>query len=195
MPCLVKPLIFASAFAPIAALLALGQSPALARVPQAKPALWEVSDADTKIYLFGTIHLLPDDLKWRTAQFDQAVAGSQQLIVETIFDQQNLQKIQQAQFALGIRQGLPPIAQRIAPAKVAQLRAAIAKSGVPERAYDQMETWLAAITLLSVQFRDMGLKGSHGPEEILRQQFLSSQRPIGELGSRYTSHHLRLTAR
>ena len=26
----------------------------------ARPALWQVADEDTKIYLFGTIHLLPE---------------------------------------------------------------------------------------------------------------------------------------
>jgi uncharacterized protein YbaP (TraB family) len=162
--------------------LLLGTVPAGAATPQvARPALWEVSDPDTTIYLFGTIHLLPQNLQWRTAKFNQAVASSQQLVVETIVDQQNVQSIQQAKFALGIRQGLLPIVQRVPPAKAAQLRAAIAKSGVPEKAYDQMETWLAAITLLGVQFMEMGLKGTDGPEEVLRQQFLSSHKPIGEL--------------
>ena len=61
-------------FAPVAALLALGAAPADARAPQtARPALWAVSDADTTIYLFGTIHLLPENYQWRTAKFDQAV--------------------------------------------------------------------------------------------------------------------------
>jgi uncharacterized protein YbaP (TraB family) len=164
--------------------LLLGTVPAGAATPQvARPALWQISDPDTTIYLFGTIHLLPQSLKWRTAKFDQAVASSQQLVVETIVDQQNPQSIQQAKFALGIRQGLPPIIQRVPPAKVAQLKAAIAKSGIPEAAYNQMETWLAAITLLSIQFLQMGLHGTDGPEEILRQQFLSAHKPIGELES------------
>jgi uncharacterized protein YbaP (TraB family) len=162
--------------------LLLGSVPAQARAPQvARPALWEVSDPDTTIYLFGTIHLLPEELKWRTPAFNEAVNQAQQLVVETIVDQQNPQSIAAAEMQLGFKQGLPPITQRVPPAQVAKLRAAIAKTGAPEKAFDQMKTWLAAITLLSVQFKDMGLKGKNGPEEILRQQFLSSQKPIGEL--------------
>ncbi|HEV2596650.1 MAG TPA: TraB/GumN family protein [Sphingomicrobium sp.] len=168
--------------APFGALLALGSTSAQAREPQvARPALWEVSDANTRIYLFGTIHLLPQDLKWRTPAFDSAVSSAQQLVVETIVDQQNPQGIAAAEASLGFKQGLPPIAQRVPPAKLAKLRAAIAKSGAPEKVFDQMKTWLAAITLLSVQFKDMGLHGKDGPEEILRQQFLSAHKPIGEL--------------
>ena len=162
--------------------LLLSSVPAEARVPEiAHPALWEVSDSDTTIYVFGTIHLLPEKLKWRTPGFDRAVNAAQQLVVETIVDQQNPASIQQAELALGFKNGLPPIVRRVPAAKAAKLRAAIAKTGVPESYFDQMKTWLAAITLLSVQFRDMGLKGTSGPEEILRQEFLSEHKPIGQL--------------
>ena len=176
--------LFQRILAPVTALLALG-SVAQAKAPQvARPALWEVSDPDTAIYLFGTIHLLPDDLQWRTPAFDQAVANSQQLVVETIVDQQNLQSVRDAEFQLGFgNKSLPLIAQRVPLAKLPQLRMAIAKSGIPEKMLDQMDTWLAAVSLLGVQFSELGLKGSHGPEEILRQQFLSAKKPIGELES------------
>ena len=32
--------------------------------------------------------------------------------------------------------------------------------GFPRRRFDQMETWLAGLTLVSTEFRDMGLKGN-----------------------------------
>jgi uncharacterized protein len=162
--------------------LLLGAIPAEARQPQvAHPALWEVSDPDTTIYLFGTIHLLPETLKWRTPVFDEAIDESQQLIVETIVDQQNPQSILSAEASLGFKQGLPPITNRVPPRDVPKLKAAIAKTGVPEKVFDQMKTWMAAIQLLGLQFHDMGLKATAGPEEILRQQFLSAHKPIGEL--------------
>src|SRR5438309_3545097 len=175
--------LFRRLLAPFATLLALGPAAsAVARPAQAaKPALWEISDPDTTIYLFGTIHLLPEQLRWRTPAFDNAVAQSQQLVVETIVDQQNPQSIAAAEMSLGFKRGLPPIAQRVPPAKLPKLRAAIAKSGVPEKVFDQMKTWLAFVQLAGVQFRDMGLKGTSGPEEILRQQFLSAHKSIGEL--------------
>ena len=171
------------AFAALGIAGLLAGVPAAAEAPPktAHPALWEVSDADTTIYLFGTIHLLPEQLQWRTAKFDQALNSSQQLVVETIVDQQHPESLQAAEFSLGFKQGLPPIAQRVPPAKVEKLRAAIAKTGIPESYFNQMKTWLAAIQLLGVQFRSMGLKGSDGPEEILRQEFLTDKKPIGQL--------------
>jgi uncharacterized protein YbaP (TraB family) len=165
--------------------LALVGAPAPAKTVQAaRPALWAVSDADTTIYLFGTIHLLPDKYQWRTPKFDQAIEGSQQLVVETIVDNKNPQKLMAALASLAFNTpDLPPLAQRVPPAKRAALAEAIKKSGYPPQALDKMETWAAAITLLGNQFKDMGLKGDEGVETVLRNTFTSEGKPIGELES------------
>ena len=119
--------------APVTALLALG-SAAQAKAPQtARPALWAVSDPDTTIYLFGTIHLLPSNLKWRTAKLDQAMTSSQELVVETVIDEKNPAKLMSAMASLGLAKGLPPLVERVPPAKRPALQAAIKKSGVPEK--------------------------------------------------------------
>ena len=165
--------------APVTALLALG-SAAQARAPQtARPALWAVSDPDTTVYLFGTIHLLPSDLKWRTAKLDQAMANSQQLVVETIIDEKNPTKLMSALASIGLAKGLPPLIERVPPAKRPALAAAIKRSGVPEKAFTGMKTWMAAFLLLSNQFKELGLSG--GVDGVLRNDFLAHNKPIGEL--------------
>jgi uncharacterized protein YbaP (TraB family) len=167
--------------APIGALVAFA-SPAQARAPAAAhPALWAVSDADTTVYLFGTIHLLPRNYRWQTPALQQAVDGSQQLMVETIVDEKNPHEILSALSSLGFSKGLPPILDRVPPQKRAALEAAIRKSGVPRSVFDQMETWAAAFTLLGNQFRSMGLKAGEGVETVLRSDFTSRGKPIGQL--------------
>ena len=57
--------------------LCFGFVPAEARAPEAgRPALWAVSDADTTIYLFGTVHVLPpevvEQIRQRFPEFDHA---------------------------------------------------------------------------------------------------------------------------
>src|SRR5438270_8322989 len=120
--------LFRRLLAPFATLLALGPAAlASARPAQlAKPALWEISDPDTTIYLFGTIHLLPEQLRWRTPAFDNAVAKSQQLVVETIVDQQNPQSIAAAGMSLGFKRGLLPIAHRVLSAMLFKVCGAMA---------------------------------------------------------------------
>lgn len=158
-------------------------SPAAAKAPQsAHPALWEVRDKELTIYLFGTIHLLPDDFQWRTAKFDQAVNSSQQLVVETIVDEKDPTKVMSAMASLAFNTpNLPPLLLRVPPQKRPALAAAIKKSGYPTTAFDRMETWAAAFILLGNQYRDMKLKGDEGVEAVLRNNFTSSNKPIGEL--------------
>ena len=158
----------------------VGAVPSEARAPHvARPALWEVSDPDTTIYLFGTIHLLPKNYQWRSAKFDQALASAQELVVETIVDDKNPQKLMQAMASLGFANNLPPLIERLPPAKRPALAAAIKKSGMPPHALDKMKTWTASVILLGNKFREMGLSG--GVEGVLRNDFLTKGKPIGEL--------------
>lgn len=161
--------------------LAFGAAPAVAKAPVARPALWSVSDADTTVYLFGTIHLLPEKYQWRSATFDQAVSGSQELVVETIIDDKNPTALMGVLASMAFSPNLPPIAQRVPPKKRAVLAAAIKKSGIPPLAFDRMETWAAAFMLLGNQYRDLGLKGGEGVEAVLRSTFQNQNKPIGEL--------------
>jgi hypothetical protein len=162
--------------------LLLGGVPAQARAPEvAHPALWEVSDPDTTIYLFGTIHLLPQNMQWRTAKFDQALAGSQELVVETIVDDKNPAKLMSAMASIGFASGLPPLAERVPAAKRPALTAAVKKIGLPPQALDRMKTWTAALILLGPKFKELGLSG--GVEGVLREAFTTQGKPIGELES------------
>ena len=161
--------------------LAFGAVPAEAKAPIARPALWSVSDADTTVYLFGTIHLLPEQYQWRSAKLDAAVNGSQELVVETIVDDKNPMAIMSVLASIAFSPNLPPIAQRVPPEKRAALAAAIKQSGIPPSAFDRMETWAAAFMLLGNQFRALGLKGGEGVETVLRTAFSAQGKPIGEL--------------
>ena len=165
------------------ATLGLVALPQAAEAKAANPALWAVSDADTTVYLFGTIHLLPQNYQWRTPKFDQAVAGSQQLVVETIVDEGNPHEMLAALASLAFSPGLPPIAERVPPEKRAALEAAIRTSGLPRASFDQMETWAAAFMLLGNQFKAMGLKTGEGVESVLRSAFTTQGKSIAQLES------------
>jgi uncharacterized protein YbaP (TraB family) len=168
-----------AAFGAIAS-TACASAPAAEAKP-ASPAMWKVADADTTIYLFGTIHLLPKGTAWRSAAFDKAAAGSDSLVVETVIDESN-----PAQFIVELRKlamsdGLPPLAERVAPDKRPALEAAVTKLGARMQDFDKVETWAVAFELLGLQFRAIGLDPGSGVETTLKQQFVNGGKPIGEL--------------
>ena len=155
---------------------------ATAPQPQgARPALWQVADKDTTIYLFGTIHVLPEDHDWRTPVLEQAIAGSSDLIVETIIDPANPQKTQAIMLNLAQSPGLPPLEQRLPEAKRADLGATMTRLGIPAGALDRFETWAAALIILQLQLQQAGLESANGVEFVLKRDFASAGKPIGQL--------------
>ena len=147
---------------------------------KARPALWKLADSDTNIWLFGTIHLLPEGQSWRTRAFEAALAGADELVLE-VADVDDVMASAQAMQKLGISPGLPPIAERVPEGKRAALRAMIAESGYPEAVYDRLETWAAALPLLGVTFKRLGLDPSLGVERQIGAPFRASGRTVSGL--------------
>ena len=145
------------------------------------PAIWSISDADTTIYLLGTFHLLPEEYDWRTPVIDAAIADSDTLVVETVVDADNPQELGQLMARMGFARDLPPILQRVTPDKRPTLQRMIARSGVPESAFDMMESWAAGLTLYSLTASDLGLTGEAGAEADLRAAFTLAGKGIEQL--------------
>ena len=147
----------------------------------ARPAMWKVADQDTTIYLFGTIHLLPPKTQWRSPAFDQAAAGADTLVVETMIDDKNPEATIGELLKLAVSPGLPPLADRVTPDRRAALATAIQSSGMPVALLDKLETWAAAFMLLGGQFKALGLDPGSGVETSLKSQFTAGGKPIGQL--------------
>ena len=145
-----------------------------------RPAMWKVSDADTTIYLFGTIHLLPQDLAWQSPKMIAAMRASQDLVLETVLDK-DPQKTGAIMAQLGMSPGLPPLLDRVPADKREALQKVVTKSGVPLAVLDRFETWAAALTLASAGMRDLPVSPEYGAEAILSRSFTSTGKPVSGL--------------
>ncbi|WP_157216223.1 TraB/GumN family protein [Flavisphingomonas formosensis] len=154
--------------------------PARAPVRETRPALWKLSDADTTIYLFGTIHALPTGTHWRDKRIDTALAASRELVLEAVFGDDPLATARQL-YAIGVKPGLPPLAERVAPTKRAELEALVKRSGMPPATLDKMKTWTAGILLFGHVMKDLGISSDAGVEAELRSIFAAAKKPIAGL--------------
>lgn len=150
----------------------------LASIPaMAKPSLWVVKDADTTIYLFGTVHLLPNDTAWRYPALDHALADSRTLYIElTDDDQANMA-------ALVLRYGLDaahPLPDLLDPPELRQLKTAADLAGVPGgmQTLSMMRPWLAALTLATAPLLKAGLDPQHGVDKQLKAQMLGAGKQV-----------------
>jgi uncharacterized protein len=144
-----------------------------------RPALWKVSDADTTIYLFGTIHLLPKDLAWQSPKIVAAMQASRELYLETVLD--DPAKSGAVLRDLGMTAGLPPLLERVPESKRAALQKVVEKSGVPLAILDKFETWAAALTIASASLRDLPVSPEYGAEAVLTQRFRAEKKPVAGL--------------
>lgn len=150
----------------IALLGCLAAQTATATAAPAKPALWKLSDHDTDIYLFGTIHILPKGLAWRTPALDKAIAESGELVLETPINK-DLAATGQLMMKLAVSPGLPPLAERVPPERRAQLETLIKAAGLPLQTLDKVESWAAALMLTTATFSAMGYDSEAGVENSM----------------------------
>ena len=139
-----------------------------ARADPLKPALWLVSDADTRIYLFGTIHVLAPGVNWFDGQIARAFAGSDALVTEVA----EVGGLDATQKLLAGAQ-LPPgqtLRGKLSPADRAALEAAVAKAGLPVAAIDRLKPWYAAVVLSSMPLIKAGYRLDQGVEMQLARR-------------------------
>lgn len=134
----------------------------------ANPALWKISQGESHIYLFGTVHILPEKLDWMTASVRHAFNEADMLVVETLADV-DVERTQTTLLTLAFASGapLPPLADRIDASNRAALQSIVQKSGVPMTVLDQFHTWAATLILSSALLEKDGMSASNGVDQQL----------------------------
>lgn len=143
----------------------------------AKPALWKLADADTTIYLFGTIHVLPENYQWRTKAFDTVAAKADTLVLE-VADLGDTAKTAEVFTRLAMSPNLPPVLERVPADKRDGIKKLIDKAGFPAAALGQFESWAVAITLAGGVLKDLNLSPDNGVERKLTEQFTAAKKTI-----------------
>ncbi|RSV36373.1 TraB/GumN family protein [Sphingomonas sp. ABOLE] len=147
----------------LAALFLLGSCGTAPR--EAKPALWAVRDGDTTVYLFGSVHLLPPDLRWLEGPVRTAFDASDTLVLELVMPPQA--ETQALLDKLGRTPGDPTVAALPAP-EHAKLEGALRQAGLSPQSLDRDEPWLAALTLSLLPLQTLGYDDARGVEQVLQ---------------------------
>jgi uncharacterized protein YbaP (TraB family) len=145
-------------------------------VAKAAPALWEVRDRDTTIYLFGAMHVLQPNVKWRTRAFDRAYARADKVWFETRADADPAE-VQ----ALVDRYGVDPersLTEKLPPRTVATLKAALERDGGSLDRVDRLRPWAAAMMLSVLPMTQRGATVSAGADAAVTRQARAAEKPI-----------------
>lgn len=134
----------------------------------ADPALWVIKDADTTIYLFGTIHLLKPDLVWFDDAVKSAFDASGELVLEMI--EPDAATMQKGVMARAIATDGIALRDRLDDAQRAKYDAAMTAIGVLPAAFDRFKPWMAAITLATAPMQKLGFDPATGVEKVVTRE-------------------------
>jgi len=130
------------------------------------PALWKIAGPKGSVFLFGSFHLLPADVKWRTPAVDSALDEAAVVVFETELAGTQDPQVSQALIA---KYGFLPPSQtldRILPRGTqAELDKTATDLGVPAPALAHLRPWLAALTLGLQLVVNQGFDPSNGVEQ------------------------------
>ncbi|HUQ13188.1 MAG TPA: TraB/GumN family protein [Novosphingobium sp.] len=139
------------------------------------PALWEVTaPSGARGYVFGTIHALPDGLKWETPALAQAIAASDRLVLE-IADG-DAPQARETFLALATTPGQPPLDTRVSAPLRDELRKALAETRLDPVQFADLEDWAAALTLSLALEARAGFDPDNGADRALQAR--AGRRPV-----------------
>ena len=159
------------------AALSLALSPVATRNAAAQadaPALWRVDGPKGRVFLFGSFHLLPADVKWRTPAVESALKEAAVVVFETDFTEL------QASQALLARYGRLPPGQTLRSVLPGSTRAELERAAtdlrIPPPSLAPLRPWLAALTL-GVQF---AISQGFDPNKGVEQQVITWAKASGK---------------
>jgi len=151
-------------------------------VPQAAgdgPALWVIRDADSTLYLFGTVHVLRPDTAWGSARVDAAFDSADQIWLEISNPDD-----QAAIMPLVQQHGLSPgrqLSHLITSGQLTLLDNAARSIGLNAVGMDVFRPWLAALTLSVAPLIEAGYDPQSGVELVLKTRAEAAGKPVNGL--------------
>ena len=140
------------------------------------PALWVVKDADSTLYLFGSVHVLRPTTGWASPRVEAAFDSASDIWFEISNPDD-----QAAIMPLIQQHGLSPetpLSSRLTPQENAELDAAAQAMGASAAQLQPMKPWLAALSLSVAPLIKAGYDPKSGVELVLKARAEAAGKPI-----------------
>jgi uncharacterized protein len=163
-------------------IVALSGLMSMTTVAAAAPAIWQVSDADSSIWLFGSVHMLPADVDWRTGKLDKVISKAERVYFEADVSAAAQAEMMPLSIELGFNRDGVLLSDQIGEALTDRVREAALDYGIPMPALLTMKPWMAATTLSSGPMMQSGYEARFGVEMVLAAELSDEQKGFLETG-------------
>lgn len=134
---------------------------------EGRPALWRVADADTTIFLFGTVHALPKDSQWLTGTIAGALLSSDTLVTEVVAKGLTDPDFVQRYAAAATLPEGQTLRGLLSDEQKAKYEAALKTTGFKPEQFDRFKPWFVANTLVVAPLLKKGYAASSGSEQAI----------------------------
>ncbi|KAK0340027.1 hypothetical protein LTR94_032170, partial [Friedmanniomyces endolithicus] len=133
-------------------------------------------DADSTLYLFGTVHVLKPETPWGSAKLDRAFAGADEYWFE-------IADLNDAAGAVPIIQSKGvspdrPLSSLLTAEEQADLDAAARSIGATAAQLDPLRPWFAALQLAMASITKAGYLPQNGGDQVLHARAAATGKPI-----------------
>lgn len=153
----------------------------LAAPARAEPAIWEVRDNDSAIWLFGSFHILPEGVSWRTGLFDSILSEADQVVFEADIRPAAVAQLGAEAFVRGVYTDGTFLTDGMDEALEARLREKLADINLPMGAILAMRPWMATNTITVQALAEGGYDGQ-GVEFVLQPDLAEARLSFLESG-------------
>lgn len=144
------------------------------------PALWTVKDSDTTIYLFGTVHVMKPGVEWFRGGVKSAFDRSDELVLE-IVEPENPDAMASTMAGTALARDGVKLSDRLSAEDRGKYQAAMTANGLPWRAFEMFNPWMAGMALSVQPLEKLGYKADLGAEKVLTVAAKASGKQIGAL--------------
>jgi uncharacterized protein len=143
-------------------------TPATTAAKATGPAMWRISDGNSRIYLFGTCHMLPKGVTWSTPAYKAAMADSAVTAFEVDTKSTYAKStISALVYERGVNASYESLSDIVGGDRFTKLKAFGERYGVSTSSLQRMQPWLATTSLSTAALRKEGFDHGLGVEQIV----------------------------
>jgi hypothetical protein len=147
--------------------------------PRTAPAIWKVADDDTTIYLFGTVHLLQNNVEWRSETFNEIWQSAGTVYFETdATSPEAASRLQPLMQQYGMNPAGTTFSSFFSEEDYAFIKEEAAKINLPTAMLEPMRPWLAGLLISVQQLTAKGANPAAGVDSILSEEARNSDRVL-----------------
>jgi uncharacterized protein len=144
----------------------------------ARPPMWVIHDADTRIVILGSVHQLPADLEWTGGRLATEIGLADELILELAPAESARAGALFAELAND--EAVSSLAARFDD-NAPEIRRLAGETGIDVNRAERTESWALALALGNALSRGNNLSAEYGVETGLTQAFSAHDLPVSGL--------------